>query len=243
MDKKYEPTTAIIVRSKNDQQYISRLLDVIKKARETYSGRIDMVFVDTESHDATPDHARQFGASVVSISQNKFTYPKSLNIGLSSIAEDVEAAFLTVGHAVPTSSNFIKSGVRHFKDPKVSGVYGITVPDDTASRTEKLFAAHYKNEVRNISHVSMGVFGATNAMIRMAAWREHPFDETFAGGGEDTEWARQALKRGESIIFESGLNVRHSHGLGPIGSVRQWLHWRKVFRGPTALERSKLTNK
>lgn len=236
MDKKYEPNIAIIVRSKNDEHHVPRLLNAIKKARETYGARIDTIFVDTESGDHTLNQAREFGASVVSIDQDNFTYPKSLNIGLSTVANDIELAFLTVGHAVPISNNFIKLGAQHFKNPKVSGVYGVTVPDNNATRTEKLFTARYNDSPHNISRVKMGVLGATNAMIRMESWREYPFDETYAGGGEDTEWARQALKRGENIIFDPALNVRHSHGLGLLSSVRQWLHWRRVFKGPTVFK-------
>jgi GT2 family glycosyltransferase len=105
--------------------------------------------------------------------------------------------------------------------------------------TERLFAARYHKAPHRISRVGMGTMGATNAMIRMSTWRQHPFDEEYAGGGEDTEWARQAIKKGEHIMFDPALNVRHSHGLAAIDSFKQWLHWRAVFNGPTHFKRSK----
>src|SRR5690606_14797066 len=120
-------------------------------------------------------------------------------------------------------------------DEAVTGAYGKVVAHENASIWERLVFSRSKRisaEAEQITEMATGVFGATNCMIRMDTWRNHPFDERYAAGGEDTAWARSALERGEVIVRDPALAVHHSHGLGLVNFVKQMQHWREVSAEP-----------
>ena len=237
----YQPNIAVLIRTRNNASTLPFILDHVAQLKQNYQGRVDTLLVDTESTDMTVQHAKAFGATVIPLEQNTFTYPGSLNIGLAAVKDDVEATFLTVGHARPIASVAIAAAVQPFADLRVSGVYGTTAPNFNASLTEKLFfRPHFTSRREADDPYAMGLFGATNAMIRMDTWQCHPFDEAYAGGGEDTAWARSAIERDEAIVFEPLASVYHSHGVSPVNALRQWMHWQKVRRMATAFDSEKL---
>lgn len=237
----YQPNIAILIRTKNDERLLPSMLAHISSLETQYSGRIDTIIVDTESHDKTLEYAAAFGATVVPLLQSDFTYPRSLNKGLAAVSPDIEATFITVGHALPVVSTSITATVQPFADPLVSGVYGTTALNDNASITEKLtLQPCFSRQHSATNPHKMGLFGATNAMIRMKTWQKYPFDEDYAGGGEDTAWARAAIKRGEKIIFEPLASVHHTHGVSPVNALRQWIHWWQVSRQATTFDSDKL---
>jgi len=225
----FEPPIAVLIRTKNDEQNLRLLLDYIQQARRSYKGRIDVVVADTESQDKTVTIARAFGAVVVPISQQEFTYPKGINLGMQAVKTDVVATFITVGHALPVLDICLKAGAWHFNEPAVVGVYGQVLPNVNASFWESVYRSdsRLRPAAHPIVQAKMGVMGATNCMVRMKTWRQKPFDPAYAMGGEDTAWAKWALAQGHKIIFEPLLCVHHSHGLGPIKLLKQHAHWRQ----------------
>lgn len=241
----FEPPIAVLIRTKNDEQNLTLLLNYIQQARRSYKGRIDVVVVDTESQDKTITLATAFGATVVPIMQKEFTYPKGINLGLQAVKPDVVAAFITVGHALPVLDVCLKVGVWHFNDPAVVGVYGRVLPNTNASFGESLFwgASQLKTAAHPIVQAEMGVMGATNCMVRMESWRQQPFDPAYAMGGEDTAWARWALSHGHKIIFEPLLSVHHSHGLRPIKLLKQYAHWRQINKQAVVFDQNDIRNR
>ncbi len=230
-DSDYQPNIAVLIRTKNDKLGLRRIFDHIDNERKHYRGRIDVIIVDTQSTDGTLQVAKRFKATVASISQAEFNYPKAINMGLKAVARDVVATFITIGHAQPAVSNCLQAGVRHFKNLKVAGVYGRVIPHENATIWEKTSfnrPAALKHPAHTVTQAGMGVMGATNCMVRMATWREHPFDEAYARGGEDGAWAVWALNNGLQIIFEPALTVHHTHGLGPLNLLRQYRHWQQI---------------
>ena len=231
----FQPNISILVRTKNDEVGLTRIFQHVYRQRQTYSGRIDAIVVDTESQDSTRDIAQDFGALVVPITQEEFSYPKGINSGMSEVRDDSIATFITVGHAQPVVSNCLQAAARHFERDAVTGVYGSAIPHENASIGEKILFSNRskaKNGVHSVLKSGMGVFGATNCMVRMETWHSRPFDEAYAAGGEDTAWAKDALRSGEEIVYDPAVNVHHTHGLGPINLYRQFVHWSQVVKGP-----------
>src|SRR4051794_33734735 len=77
-----DPDVSVLIRSKNELADITVLLADIEA--QVYSGRVEVIVVDTESTDGTAEYAEAHGAKVISISQAEFTYPKALNIGFKA---------------------------------------------------------------------------------------------------------------------------------------------------------------
>lgn len=244
----YQPNIAVVVRTKNDRTGLQKIIGHINKERLNYRGRIDIIVVDTESSDGTLQLAREAGATLVKIQQKDFDYPKSINLGLEKAKNDVEVAFITVGHAQPALNNCLQAGARHFKDQKVIGVYTDQVPGANASFWEQalyLLSPNIQNRMAAGAHktpdLHSGVMQATGCMVRLSTWRQHKYDETYGRGGEDYVWAEWALGRGYSLIYDPAVAVHHSHGLGLINLLRQIKYWMAIIKFPGDFDHKKLT--
>jgi GT2 family glycosyltransferase len=68
--------------------------------------------------------------------------------------------------------------------------------------------------------------GANALVVNREAWSEvGGFDEAYGAGGEDGALGRAFLTAGHEVAFEPALAVHHTHGLGPINSLRQLWNW------------------
>jgi glycosyltransferase involved in cell wall biosynthesis len=247
----YQPSIAVLVRTKDDIRGLEGFIKHIEHERKNYRGRIDIVVVDTESNDGTRELAKRAGATLVNIKQSDFTYPKSLNLGLEVVKDDVVAVVVTVGHAGLALSNALKGAVRHFSDKDVAGVWSKPITNSNASPTEKFFSIKadlprllmpYKVGVHEQKQITMGTMGATNCVVRMSVWREHKFDDSYARGGEDTAWARKVINK-YKIIYDPIITVHHSHGLNFINAYKQYKHWHEVYSGPGKFSRKDILSR
>jgi GT2 family glycosyltransferase len=148
------------------------------------------------------------------------------------VKSDVEAAFITVGHARPAVNICLQAGIRHFKDPKLVAVYADQVPHQNATTFEK--SLYYfswpiyrrlKKGAHAITKVHAGMTQGTGCMIRIKTWQEHKFDEAYGHGGEDLAWGRWAVKAGHGLIYDPAVITHHSHGLSFINFMRQIRYW------------------
>jgi len=233
-------SVSVVIRTKNESKRLKSLLEKIKK-QKTISN-IEIVVVDTESTDNTPEVIEQYGAKRVTLKQSEFTYPISMNAGVSETSGDI--VILTVAHALPISHEWIASALKHFEVSDVAGVFGPCLPDKAANFFEKthywaVYLVQRMIGVKEFRRVRMGIFGATNIAIRKDLWNKHNFDERYEMGGEDGEWARWAFRHGYKIIREPGFVVRHSHNLGPYRYLKQLILWSKM-KNPMPFDQDKL---
>lgn len=225
-----EPVS-VVIRAWNEAKELERLLHAL--ASQDYEGAIELIVVDNGSTDDTAEVAKRAKAKVVTLSQEEFNYPKSLNLGIGAARNEVVVE--VVAHVVPLRRSWLSSGVRHFVDPHVAGVYAPIVPFPESSLAEKVlnlpayWLALWRG-ARPARRVDTGIMGATNIIIRKSVWEKHPFDERYAAGGEDEAWARWALKHGYTLICDPDFAVYHSHRLGTVNVIKQLRHWRKAKR-------------
>lgn len=220
----------MIIRTLNDHDRLIELMDALD--RQNYAGEREVIVVDTSSVDGTPELARARGAKVVTIAPERFSYPYAINVGIAAAAGDL--AVVTVGHAVPFSDSWLRSGVRHFADAGVAGAFGPPIARRDAPLVEKVFYLTGYLKARAFGpHDATperwpGILGATNCIVRRSLWEEHPFDERYGKGGEDVAWARWAIAAGYRIICDPAFSVRHSHGNGLRQLLRQRRYWRSL---------------
>lgn len=237
------PKVSIVVRTLNEADPLRELLVSLARQKGVLKEEIELIVVDNESTDGTSEVVKEFGAKLLIIKKDEFSYPKSMNMGVAVATAPV--VILTVGHSLPINKKWIISILPHFDDPKVAGVYGSVLPNKKYGIFEWLaynigyFFQTLENP-RYISRVETGVFGATNCALRKSLWEEHSFDERFELGGEDGEWAGWAFSKNYIIVQEKGFTVRHSHGLSLIGYIAQLRYWRKLSR-PTKFSRDNLS--
>lgn len=226
----YRPAVSIIIRTLNDRDHLAALLDQLDA--QDYPGTWEAIVVDTSSTDGTTELAASRGARVVSITQEEFSYPVAINRGMEAAAGEV--AVITVGHAIPFSTDWLSSGVRHFADPQVAGVFAPPIARQGAPLFESLmYRIGYVRAWLAGVHVATperwsGILGATNCIVRRSLWERHPFDVRYGMGGEDVAWARWAIAQGYRVICDWKFSVRHSHGNSVIGHLRQLAYWRSL---------------
>lgn len=242
-DPNADPNVTVVVRTLNEAATLELLLLDVR--RQAFAAEVEIIVVDNESTDGTPDVAKQFGARVVSFPRHEFTYPRSMNLGMAAASHDI--VFLTVGHARLSTVHSLHAGARHFRaDDRVGGVFGTVLPNAGASWIERFAATLDTNRglvrpAHRVRRTGQGDLGATGAMISKSVWEElGRFDERYETGGEDTALAGLMLANGYEVVREPALSVHHSHALGLRDTVRQLLHQRRTLRAPQRLNRTEL---
>jgi GT2 family glycosyltransferase len=241
-DHNNDPNVSVVVRTLNEATKLEQLLEGIK--RQVFSSEVEILIVDNESTDRTPEVAKYYGAKMVTLPRGEFTYPRSMNLGMEAASSDL--VFLTVGHARLSNIHSLHAGARHFSSDGIAGAFGAVLPNVGASYVERWGAAIDTNRslarrAARIRKVALGVLQATGAMISKAAWEElGRFDERYQTGGEDNALARLMFNGGMGIVQEPALSVHHSHGLGLSDSLKQLIHQQQTLRAPRHFDREQL---
>jgi len=241
-DSSKDGDITLVIRALNEATELEKLFEDINK--QAFSGQVEVIVVDNESSDNTPEVARFYDAEVVTLPRSEFTYPRSMNVGVEAASHDT--VMLTVGHALLSNNHSLHAGTRHFaKDREVAGTFASVLPNKGASTLENLFGVYSAIDLaipaHKVSKTGLGVLAATGAVISKAAWEElGKFDERYETGGEDSALAGQMLKAGYQIVKEPALTVHHSHGLGPIDALKQLIHWQRTLSGPRQFDLDKL---
>ncbi len=231
----------VAIRTLNEAGRLAILLDDIKQ--QDFDGQVEVIVVDNESTDDTAMVAKEFGAKVISIPRNEFTYPRSMNLAMQEASNDT--VFLTVGHAQLVSKQSLQSGYNNMKSENVGGVYGHALPSDNASITENIIGAGniFFAKRQESTRAGLGFMAATGAMFSKALWDEHGrFDEAYERGGEDGRLGGKILESGYEIIDDPLLSTHHSHGLSFVNTIKQWNEWTKLAKAST-LDRRELVKR
>ena len=247
MESQQNPTISVIIRTKNEEAYLERVLQAYR--RQTFQD-FEILLVDDRSEDRTLDIAEEYGCRVISIPDGKFTHPYSCNLG----AEAAKGEYLvyTNGHSIPMRDTFLEHGLRNFRDARVAGVYAMPVAHKDGTFADRIIYDIAGYSVGSIRYrvgglfyfffgSEYGILGTTNAMIRRELWEEYHFDESFneGWGGEDSNWAWHFVKQGQKIIHDPRFRVRHSHHLRLRDTFWQIRNWRRMVATEKAPERQR----
>ena len=113
------PTTSVVIRALNEERYIGRLL--VGLGRQTVQPD-EIVLVDSGSTDATVDIAERFGARIVHIPKDRFSFGRSLNWGCESATGEV--LVLVSAHVYPVYDTYLEHMLRPFELAETSVAYG-----------------------------------------------------------------------------------------------------------------------
>ena len=182
---------------------------------------------------------------IVPLTDAEFSYAYSANAGVS-VASGRLVCIIN-GHCLPTSKEWLESAVVYFRDEKVAGVAGYTLPHEQGTVWEKLA---FDWGWRKLNETSKAYrrdtyFSTTNCILRRQLWEEYPFDEnlprliseTAKFGGEDYDWSLEMLARGYTLIVEPKFDVYHSHGETVSRLAPKYFTWRKIRKQLRYFER------
>ncbi len=199
------PRVSVVVRAYNEAQHIGRLLEGIR--RQTVQD-LEVVLVDSGSTDDTVAIARGYGARVVSISPQEFTFGRALNRGIAA----AQGAFIVIAsaHVYPVYPDWIERLLEPFQDPRVALTYGKQRGNATTKFSEHQIFASWFPDGTGPRYQDHPFCNNANAAIRRALWEKHPYDETLPGL-EDLAWAKWALSQGYAVVYVPEAEIIHVH--------------------------------
>jgi rhamnosyltransferase len=217
---------SIVIRAYNEAEHLPRLLEGL--SHQTVK-EVEVILVDSGSTDATASIAESFGARVVRIAADEFTFGRSLNLGIRAAKH--EFVVIASAHVYPVYPDWLECLLHPFNDNKAALVYGKQRGTSTSKFSEQQIFRQWFPDVDALRQPSPFCNNA-NAAIRRSLWEEHPYDETLTGL-EDVAWAKWAQSQGWDIAYASKAEVIHTHNETPRGVLnryeREGMAFKQIF--------------
>ncbi len=201
----------VIVRVRNEADALARCLELVSAQTGAGAGA-ELIVVDNDSHDGSAAVARRYGAQVVRIARERFTFGRALNLGASVAQANLLVALSA--HAFVPDPSWLERLTGWFDDPTVACASGERLwPDGSPLLGPIRFGARLA-----AGYPRWGYSNAAGA-FRAELWRERHFREDLPGA-EDKEWARfWALARRRVTILDPQLVIDHDHTHDPVGEI------------------------
>jgi len=211
------PSAAVVIRARNEARFIGQTLAAIVQPAALQPRNV--VVVDSGSTDGTLNIVRCFPISLIQIRPEEFTYGYALNLAAAETDADIVVSLSA--HSTPAGSDWLRSLLEPFADPRVAGVYGRQLPRANATPLDWLgmwLSGVLGDRPKLLDRRPL--FSNANGAFRRALWLAYPFDEQVAGA-EDIAWARRLQQHGYLIAYQPTAAVYHSHGEPLITHLRR----------------------
>ena len=218
---------ALIVPTLNPGTLFEQWLAAL--AQQTFAPT-QVVIVDSQSSDGTPERAGQAGFVVHGIAACDFNHGGSRNLGVSLLDADVEIAIFMTQDAILHAPQAFETLLAAFANPNVAAAYGRQLPHQDANplaahaRFFNYPAASMTKGQADISRLGIKTAFISNsfAAYRLSAWRElggFPEDIILA---EDMHMAAKMILAGYDIAYCAEATVRHSHNYTIMQELRRY---------------------
>lgn len=198
------PACSLVIRAYNEEAHIGRLLEGVR--HQTLKD-VEVILVDSGSTDATVSIAARYGARLVRIRPEEFTFGRSLNLGLAAASR--ELVVIASAHVYPVYPDWLERLLEPFADPQVALTYGKQRgPAGAYFSEQQIFARWYPGQ--SVARQNHPFCNNANAAIRRSIWQTHPYDETLTGL-EDLAWAKWAQSQGYAVSYVAEAEVIHVH--------------------------------
>jgi glycosyltransferase involved in cell wall biosynthesis len=214
---------SIIIRAYNEEAHIWRLLEGIK--HQTFKD-VETILVDSGSTDATVEIAESYGAHVVRIPSEEFTFGRSLNYGIREATS--EYLVIASAHVYPVYPDWLEALLRPFAEENVALTYGKQRGPETAHFSEQQIYHQWYPDVSQPRQLTAFCNNA-NAAIRKSLWEKNPYDETLTGL-EDLAWAKWAKEHGYDIAYVAEAEIVHVHNETPSGVFNRYRREGMAFK-------------
>lgn len=199
-----EPRISIIVRVFNEARHLERLLLGI---RQQPGADVEVVVVDSGSTDGSMAIAARFGARILTIRPEDFSFGRSLNIGVEAARGNL--IVIASGHVFPVYPDWLEQLTRPFVDPQIALVYGRQRGGPGTRFSERQVFTQWfpdRSELRQ----GTPFCNNANAAIRREVWERRRYSEDLPGL-EDLEWATWAQSQGLHVAYSAEAEVVHIH--------------------------------
>lgn len=214
---------SIVIRAYNEEKHIGRLLEGIR--HQTLMD-VEVILVDSGSTDSTVEIAETFGARLVRIPPEEFTFGRSLNYGI----QDATSEFIVIAsaHVYPVYPDWLAALLHPLLDEQVALSYGKQRAPISAKFSEKQIFHQWYPELGSPRQTTVFCNNA-NAAIRKSLWKKNPYDETLTGL-EDLAWAKWVRDQGYEIAYVADAEVIHIHEETPRGVFNRYRREAMAFK-------------
>jgi len=197
---------SIIVRTKNEERWITQCLKRIKaQTLKDY----EIILVDNNSEDKTVEKALHLCPDIKLVKIDNYLPGLALNMGISASQGDYIVCLSA--HCLPVEDDWLVHLMGNFSDSQVAGVYGRQIPMRFTSPVDKRDLLVTFGLDKRI-HKKDSFFHNANSMIRRNIWEKYPFDEEVTNI-EDRVWGKAVIDAGYTLVYEPEAAVYHHHGI------------------------------
>ena len=217
------PRVSVVLPTRNGAATLPAVLDALSRQRVDFP--FEIIAVDSESSDGTPELLRPRIDRLISIAARSFDHGLTRNLGVENVRG--ELVVLLVQDAVPESDEWLAALTEPLlADATLAGTFARQRPRPDASAITRHYLARWMAtaETGHVAAVAnRAEFAALDPMerlrrctfdnvcscIRRSVWTRFPFKATPIA--EDLEWARDVLLAGHRLAYVPRATVIHSH--------------------------------
>jgi rhamnosyltransferase len=191
---------SIVIRCRNEGKVLRSTLSALHA--QICHFRWEVIVVDNDSGDNSVAVAEEFGARVVHLAKEKFTYGGASNLGIAQARGEI--ILMLSAHSIPFGPHFLEDCVVPFDDPEIASARTITSRYADEMRnwyTCRILQFKTKAEQDEFEKTPQWLSTYMNAacgLLRKSVWEKYPFDETL-DGSEDKVWVSNVLKQGYKV--------------------------------------------
>jgi rhamnosyltransferase len=196
---------SIVIRSKNERQYLGEVLGAILAQDD--NEEFEIIVIDSSSTDGTPELASKFPVILKRIPAEAFTFGYALNLALG-ISQGRIIVNLSA-HCTPVTHEWLRRLVDPLRNrPSLVATYGRQEPRIGLNPLEEqeLLSAFPDDYSRRPA----AFFSNANCAIWRSVLEGRPFDETVTSS-EDLIWSLGFPS--DQILYVPDASVYHSHPL------------------------------
>jgi rhamnosyltransferase len=231
-----------VIPVKNGDYWLEATLTSL--LNQKLNGRFEIIIIDSGSTDKSLEIIQRFPVRLIKIDPSSFNHGTTRNLGVQ--AANGEFIVMTVQDARPVDDNWLMHLLQGFDEETVAGVCGQQIvahdldknPVEwfrpiSADTIKKYYFPRF-NEFENLSpNEKRNICGWDNvtSMYRKKVLLDIPFDNVLFA--EDALWAKNALKNGHKIVYNTAAKVYHYHLEEPQFTIRRaftvYFHFYKYF--------------
>ena len=199
-----QPKISIVIRAYNEEKHLPKLFQRLRKQSVQ---EFEVIVVDSGSKDKTPSISQEYGASVVPISKDSFSFGRALNVGCKDAKADI--ILFASAHVYPERDDWLEIILNEFDHNDVGLVYGRQRAGKTNKFSEAILLKNWFPD-KTERYQDSEFCNNANCAIRKKIWMQNPYDETLTGL-EDLAWAKSIKRNGWKITYNHRASVIHIH--------------------------------
>jgi glycosyltransferase involved in cell wall biosynthesis len=197
---------SIVIRAYNEEKYLGQLLEGIRR-QDLPDDDVELILVDSGSTDQTVSIASRFGARIVNIRKEDFTFGRSLNMGCEAASGDV--LVMVSAHCIPVNESWLSALIAPLRQGVSPYCYGRQVGWGSSKFSECQLFKKYYPDVDKLQSKDFFCNNANSALLK-STWESFPFDEELTGL-EDMDLGHRLVRHGQAIAYVAGAAVHHIH--------------------------------